>query len=267
MRVAVVGKGGSGKSLVAGTMARLLARRGHRVLTLDSDPIPGLAISLGLGALDTPMLMDAAEKSPEGRWRLKKGVGAARAVQRYAALAPDGVRLLQFGKAGSEGLAPIMPSLNAFYQVLHRLARTNVLPDWTIVGDLPAGPRQTAFDWVPYADTLLLVCEPTWQSALTARRIARIARARPGIDVLLVANKVRDARDRARVEERMGEELAAAVPLDPAIGRADRKGRALIDEAPDSPAVRAIQALVDHLEKRRLDTQPSTPLEKAGTPS
>jgi CO dehydrogenase maturation factor len=45
LRVAVVGKGGAGKSLIAGT----LARRGHHVLALDVDTLPGLALSLGLG--------------------------------------------------------------------------------------------------------------------------------------------------------------------------------------------------------------------------
>ncbi|MDP8932341.1 MAG: AAA family ATPase, partial [Actinomycetota bacterium] len=42
MRVAFVGKGGSGKSALAGTLARALARRGESVLVLDSDPMPGL---------------------------------------------------------------------------------------------------------------------------------------------------------------------------------------------------------------------------------
>ena len=49
MRIAVVGKGGAGKSVIAGTTARLLARQGRRVLALDSDLLPGLSISLGSG--------------------------------------------------------------------------------------------------------------------------------------------------------------------------------------------------------------------------
>ncbi len=253
MRVAVVGKGGSGKSLVAGTLARLLARRGHRVLALDSDPMPGLAINLGLGPLDTPMLLDAAEKSDRGRWQLKKGVGAARAVQRYAVTAPDGVRLLQYGKAGDTGLGPVMGSVNAFYQVLHRLARTDALRDWTIVGDLPAGPRQTAFDWAPYASSLILIVEPTWQSALTARRIARIARQRQTADVLVVANKVASGEDLQRVAERIDEPLFGSVPADAAVREADIAGVALLDHSPDSAAVRAIEDLVTRLEERSVD--------------
>lgn len=39
VRVAFVGKGGAGKSSIAGTFARLLAVTGQPVLALDSDPM------------------------------------------------------------------------------------------------------------------------------------------------------------------------------------------------------------------------------------
>lgn len=254
MRLAVIGKGGAGKSLVAGTAARLLARRGHRVLALDSDPMPGLAINLGLGPLTTAMLAEAVEKDDKGRWRLKKGIGAARAVQRFSITAPDGVRLLQYGKATEEGLTPVLGSLNAFYQVAHQLARSRTLQGWTIIGDLPAGPRQTAFDWAPYADALIAVVEPTWQSILTVRRVIRIARERSNVEILVVANKVASPRDLQRVEERVEEPVIASVPLDRSVRDADIAGAALLDFAPGAEAVVAIHELVDRIEERRLGT-------------
>ena len=48
MRVALAGKGGSGKTTIAATLARVLARRGYRVNALDDDPNPNLATALGL---------------------------------------------------------------------------------------------------------------------------------------------------------------------------------------------------------------------------
>jgi len=48
MKVVVTGKGGSGKTTVAGTLARHLARRGHRVVAVDCDPSPNLGLTLGL---------------------------------------------------------------------------------------------------------------------------------------------------------------------------------------------------------------------------
>ena len=244
----MVGKGGAGKSVIAGTMARVLARDGRRVLALDSDLLPGLSFSLGAGADPTPPpLGEAAEKDENGRWRLRKGVGPVRAVQRYATDAPDGIRLLQAGKIPQAGVEPIMGSLNAYYRVIHRLPRARTFEDWTFVGDLPAGPRHVAFGWAPYAQTFVAVVQPTAQSALAARRVARIARMREGVRAVFVANRVTGADDVRHVEGLVGEPVMAAVPADEAVAHAERRGVAPVDHAPDSPAVVEIERLVAEL--------------------
>ena len=50
MRIAVAGKGGAGKTTIAATLARVLARQGLQVNALDDDPNPNLAVALGLSA-------------------------------------------------------------------------------------------------------------------------------------------------------------------------------------------------------------------------
>lgn len=243
LRVAITGKGGSGKSVVAGTLARVLARRGHRVLTLDSDLMPGLALSLGLGLDTSAMLSDAVEKNDDGRWRLRKGIGPVRAVSRFSAAAPDGVRHLQCGKFDSGGMPPIIGSVNGFYQVVHRLSRARSFDDWTIIGDLPAGPRQLAFRWAPYAETFLVMVEASWKSALSAKRIVGILRSEAGATVMPVATKLREPSERGLVEKMLGEPVVAAIPHDPAVAMAERTGIAPIDHDPESSAVRAIEDL------------------------
>ncbi len=254
MRLAVVGKGGSGKSVVAGTLARLLARRGHKVLALDSDTLPGLSISLGADVPDDVPLNAAAERNDKGRWHLIKGVGAARAVQRYATDAPDGVRLLQIGKTDKRGLAPNRASHNAFYQVVHRLDDVRFLEDWVLLGDLPAGGRQMAFNWAPYARHYLLVVEPTWQGMLTARRIVKIVRQqRDDAEFSLIVNKVTPEADVERAEQFLGVPLLGTVPADEDVRRAERAGVALLDAAPGCAAVEAIERLADRLDARNID--------------
>jgi CO dehydrogenase maturation factor len=247
LHLAVAGKGGAGKSVVAGTLARLLARSGRPVLALDSDTLPGLALSLGATVPEEPPLLAAAERDERGRWRLRKGIGPVRAIRRFATPAPDGVRLLQAGKHGPEGLGPVMGAVNAFYAVIHRLRDADALRPWAIVGDLPAGPRQIAFDWAPYADRLLVVAEPTSQSVLTARRIVRIAAARRPIEALLVVNKVRDDHDAARVAREVGLPAVAAIPAHEDVRAAERAGVALLDHAPEGAPVAAIERLVGRL--------------------
>lgn len=250
--LAVAGKGGSGKSVIAGTLARVLARRGHRVLAIDSDPMPGLARSLGIEEPETPPLQEAAFK-PEGeRWRLKPGIGPARAVSRFTTPAPDGVRLLQLGKADKDGLTNINASVNAFLHVVHRLHEPRSLRALTIVGDLPAGPRHPAAGFSPYARLYVIVVEPASQSALTARRVARIAREYREADVLFVANKITGAQDIERVTRLLGEPVELWVPADPAVVAAERAGEALLDAAPDAPAMAAVERLAYAIERRSL---------------
>ena len=48
MKMAVAGKGGAGKTTIAGTLARVLAERGQRVVAIDDDSNPNLALTVGV---------------------------------------------------------------------------------------------------------------------------------------------------------------------------------------------------------------------------
>lgn len=252
--MAVAGKGGAGKSVLSGTLARVLARRGHRVLAIDSDPMPGMAHSLGIPEpASPPLLMQAAEKPEKGPWRLRTGVGPMGVVRHYTTPAPDGVRLLQLGKADQDGLNAVNASVSAFLQTVRRMHETRSLYAWAIVGDLPAGPRQPAAGFSPYARLYVIVVEPTSQSALTGRRVARIARGPLGADVLFVASKVAGPDDRRLVERLLGEPADLVIPSDPAVAHAERNLTALIDAAPRSAAVQAVERLADLIQARTLE--------------
>ena len=252
MRIAFVGKGGVGKSAIAGTFARALARQGDPVLAIDSDPLPGLAFSLGLEVSDVPRPDEAIEERGEDeegpRWRLAKGLTAADAIERYAATAPDGVRFLQFGKHRGDTRA-LFRSQFAFRQILREL------PDdrWNVVGDLPGGTRQAFTGWSNYARTVLVVVEPTAKSLLTARRLARLSLdTESPRRIVAVANKVREDGDIETVARRTGLEVVGAIPWDEALAEAEQKMAAPIDLAPGSAAVRAVESLVDELSEERI---------------
>lgn len=241
-----MGKGGAGKSAIAGTFARLLARRGEPVLALDSDPMPGLAFSLGLDVSDAPIPDEAVEEKAEGeegpRYRLRAGLDPARAVDAYAATGPDGVRFLQFGKL-RDAPGALIRSQHAFRQIVRGLEDG----PWHLVGDLPGGTRQAFFGWGGYARTMLVVVDATAKSLLSARRLARLGHGEDAPRIKAVANRVRDPDDVEVVQRGSGLEVVGAVPWDQALADAERLGRAPVDHAPDSPAVREVESMLDRL--------------------
>jgi len=244
MRVALVGKGGVGKSAIAGTFARLLARRNEPVLAVDSDPMPGLAYALGMRVDDAPIPDEAVVEKAEGeegpRFRLRPGLTADEAVDKFAVPGPDGVRFLQFGKlrAGQSHFR----SQFAFRQIIADLP----VDGWNLVGDLPGGTRQPFFGWGSFADTILVVVDPTAKALLTGRLLARLAQAKQSPDrILAVVNRVRSTADLDDVSARTGLEVVAAVPWDEEFAAAERAGHAPVDVVPDSAAVAAVGKLVD----------------------
>ncbi len=247
MKVAFVGKGGSGKSAIAGTLARVLARRGTPVLAVDSDPLPGLAFSLGLESDEAPLPDDIVVERQPGeagpRFRLRPDLDPADAVERFAVTGPDGVRFLQFGKIRG-GNPQLGRSQMAFFQIVRRLPSDR----WNVVGDLPGGTRQAFTGWGDFAQSVLVVVEPTAHSLLSGRRLARMAQLESAPQrVVAVASKVREPDDVELVARRTGLEVVATVPWDDALADAERQRRAPIDAAPDCPAVQAVESLADLL--------------------
>ena len=243
MRVAFVGKGGVGKSSLAGTFSRLLkVYGGDDVLALDSDPMPGMAYSLGVAVTDAGLPDEAVEQvEVDGhlQWRLRAGLTGTDVVERYAVHAPDGVRFLQLGKARGARWDNTRQH-HGFQRVLDDLPGDG----WSIVGDLPGGTRQPFLTWGRYARTFLVVVEPTPASMLTGRRLARLATAADAPDVVVVANKVREPGDAELVAAGTGLPLLGAVPFDPSLGEADRQGRAVLDMDPDGVTAHAVRSLV-----------------------
>ena len=91
MKLAVVGKGGSGKTTTAAVIARTLARHGQSVVALDCDTNPNLGISLGVGDEETERLIAMRQALDEGAE--EHAPTWDELVDRFGTDAPDGVRL------------------------------------------------------------------------------------------------------------------------------------------------------------------------------
>jgi CO dehydrogenase maturation factor len=108
MKLAVEGKGGSGKTTIAGTLARLIADRGQRVVAIDDDSNPNLALTLGAGAAVSgvpgiPRDLLEERTDAEGNKRLELSIPAEDFIDRFGVAVRDNLTLLVMGQPSHGG--------------------------------------------------------------------------------------------------------------------------------------------------------------------
>jgi len=236
LRLALIGKGGAGKTVLSSTLARTLARRGRKVFAADLDTCPGLAFSLGIPVTEAGLPEEAVEEQPSAPygWQLAAGVTPDDAVGRFGVEGPEGIRFLGLGKIGSADKDQARRSVAAVRQILQGFSAA----DCDLVADLEAGPTTPFENYHDFAEDVVVVVGPAWRSAMTARRLLpMVGDRRPTI----VGNRFRDEPDHP------GLLPAIRIPNDPELTQAEREGRSPFEACPDSPAVQAIGRLADLL--------------------
>ena len=109
MRVAIAGKGGTGKTTISGTLARLLARRQRQVLAVDADTNPNLHAILGIPyeaasqIVDLPRDLLERRTDEDGTVRTVFAADPEEVLAEYGVNGPDGIRLIVMGKVGHAG--------------------------------------------------------------------------------------------------------------------------------------------------------------------
>jgi CO dehydrogenase maturation factor len=119
--------------------------------------------------------------------------------------------------------------------------------DDVVVADFEAGVGTLTRLEDQRVDTVLVVVEPTPKSLEVGARAVGLARERSVARVIVVANRLRHDADLATVTAAFPDCEIVAVPDDPRIVEADRKGVAPIDLDPDAPAVSALRRLAEGL--------------------
>ena len=250
MKIATVGKGGSGKTTIAGTLARLLGQKTGKVLAIDGDTNPNLALVLGLSPSQADAItytrssvMRSVETEDGGR-RLELAIDAAELEARYVTKASDGVDLIVMGQPehGSAGQGCMCGSHRA---VRGLIAELTGFGEHTVT-DMEAGLEHLRRGTARNVDLMLIVVEPYYRSLEAGARTAALARELAIPRICAVANKVRNAADEEAIRTFCGQHdiaILGAVPMDDTLVEAERHGKAPLDYAPDSPSIEAIKEL------------------------
>ena len=248
LRIALAGKGGAGKTTISSTLARVLARQGKRVLVIDGDSNPNVAVALGIereraAALDTlPVTLTNRKLNGAGL-----NVPVTEVVRQHGIAGPDGVEVVQMCMPAhaDEGC---LCSAHATVSAL--LADIEELENTVSILDLEASPEHLSRGTTRHVDALLLVVEPYYRSFETAKRMAALASELPIPRVGVVANKLRSPDDASAIAEyceRHGLTLEGELPWSTLVLDADKAEIPLIDFDPTSPVIAAVSKLADKL--------------------
>ncbi len=240
LKLGVVGKGGVGKTTTSGLLARYYSDRGSRVVAIDTDSSPNLGLSLGLSLADT----EAVPVLPRGALVGSGGGPSADAlITEFGRPTPAGPTLLSAIRVSEAG-AGCTCSGHATVRSLLGDALADV--DVTLV-DMEAGLEHLSRSGgtLAYADVLLVVCEPTRKSVLTAVRTVALAQELGISHVLALGNKARTTQDVDFFVSALGAEgieLAGVLPYDARVADDDRAGS--VGLTPVSPEIETVLSAV-----------------------
>jgi CO dehydrogenase maturation factor len=256
MKIAISGKGGVGKTTLAGVMARILADQGKKVLAIDADPDSNLASAIGLPKEALTKLLPIASMTSliEERTGAKKGTfGSLLKLNPKVDDLPDamgvtyqGVKLLLLGCIPQGGGGCFCPENVLLKNLVRHLL---VQREEALIIDMEAGLEHLGRGSTGYVDALVIVVEPGQRAINTAKQIKKLGEDLHIKKMMIVGNKINSDRDRQIIEENLSEfPVLGHMSFNPKVLQADREGSSPYDI--DEKIRDEVKAILNELEKR-----------------
>ena len=237
MKIAVSGKGGTGKTMLVSFLSTIFAKAGYSVIAIDADPNVNLADTFGFPNSEKIIPISKMDDLIEERTGARPGQMAP-----YFKLNPKvddlpdkcslkygGIRIMVMGPikaAGSGCYCPEGALLEAL--VAHLLLKV----DEMVILDMEAGIEHLTRGTAKGVDKLIIVVEPTRKSVLTGYRVRDLALEIGLQNIGVVGNKIRNGKEKDFLISNMaGFEFLGFIPYDEGIAEAEITGLPLIDSS------------------------------------
>ena len=238
MKIAISGKGGVGKTLLASLLSKTYTEAGRAVLAIDADPDANLAANLGFPNPDEITPISELNDVIEERTGAKPGQSAPffklnpkvdDLPEKYS-VKHDGIRLMLMGRIKRGGTGCYCPE-GALLQAL--LAHLLIQRDEVVILDMEAGIEHLARGTAKAVDKLIVVVEPGRRSIETALRIHKLAQDLGLERIAVVGNKIRNESEKEFIVKSLPDtEFLGFIPYDQALVDADLANRSIADSSP-----------------------------------
>ncbi len=254
MKIAVSGKGGTGKTTLAGVMARVLAGRGKKIIAIDADPDSNLASAIGISEESVSSVVPLALMEEFIAERTGAGKGQYGAffqlnprvddIPERFSLTADGVRLIILGNI-PQGGGGCFCAENALLRSL--LSYVIIERDEYVIVDLEAGLEHLGRGTTEYIDALIVVVEPGRRSFQTARQVRKLADDIGIKKVFVAGNKIADEQDKDFIRQNLEDiPVLGFISRNEKIAEADRLGISPYDI--DQKVRTEVAGIIDALE-------------------
>lgn len=213
MKLAITGKGGTGKSTIAGILAHYYKNDGYKVLAVDADPDANLASAIGIPAEKASSIIPISEQrklikertgaNPGQFGQLFKMNPTVHDIPDEFCIDYQGIKLLVMGAIRKGGSGCACPENVLLRSLLSEIILNR---DEVIIVDMEAGIEHLGRATAKSIDKMIIIVEPGSRSIATAKTIMRMAREIAIQSLVIVGNKIQDEKQKDWISKKFSQD-------------------------------------------------------------
>ncbi|MCL5408661.1 MAG: P-loop NTPase [Candidatus Omnitrophica bacterium] len=236
MKIALSGKGGTGKTTLSAGFATYFSQKGKRVIVIDADPDTNLQITLGIKGEITPLsemkslIYERTGVDTENPSLIFKMNPKVDDVPEKFFLRSGNILFGIMGTVKGAGLGCMCPE-NTFLKAFLRhiiFARDDV-----VILDMEAGIEHLGRGTVAGMDWLIVVTEPGQKSVDTALKINKLAKEVKIKNIGIIENMVRGEKEKEFLDSNLDKfQILGTIPYYEKIRESEIKGTCFWENEP-----------------------------------